>query len=107
MSASKSVQELNRELARKLIDEGRNNPQCAYLGKFVGIANGQVVAVADSWDELAGRLRQIEPDPTKTFGVEVGRDYDAVELLFFSWPYYTPEIRSHENPLRQSSPPRR
>jgi hypothetical protein len=82
MSTSQSVQELNRELARKVVEEGRNNPQSPYAGKFVGIANGQVVAVADNWDELARRLRQVEPDPSKTFGVEVDRDYDAVQDIW-------------------------
>lgn len=82
MSAAKTVQELNRELAQKLVDEGRQNPQSVYMGKFVGIANGQVVAVADDWDELARRLRELEPDPSKTFGVEVGRDYEVVEQIW-------------------------
>lgn len=77
-----TVQELNRDLARKLIAEGRSNPQSAYAGKFVGIANGQVVAVADDWDELARRLLQAEPDTSKTFAFEVGRDYDAVQEIW-------------------------
>lgn len=79
---SKTVQELNRELADKLAEEGRDNPQSAYAGKFVGIANGQVVVVADDLDEMVSRLQQIEPDPMKTFGVEVGRDYDVVEEIW-------------------------
>jgi hypothetical protein len=82
MSTSKTVQELNRDLAQKLIEEGRTNPNSVYMGKKVGIANGQVVVVADDWDELARRLLQIEPDPSKTFGVEVGRDYDAVQEIW-------------------------
>ena len=82
MSASKTVQEFNRELARKLIDESRISLQSVYAGKFVGIVNCQVVAVADTWDELARRLRQAEPDPSKTFGVEVGRDYDIVQEIW-------------------------
>ena len=82
MSNSKTVQELNRELAQQLIEDGKTNPHSAYAGKCVGIANGQVVAVADNWDELARRLRQVEPDPSKTFGVEVGRDYDVVEEIW-------------------------
>lgn len=82
MAPSKTVQQLNRELAQKLVDEGRNNPRSVYSGKFVGIANGRVVAVADNWDELARRLRQMEPDAAKTFGVEVGRDYDEVEMIW-------------------------
>src|SRR5258708_7047053 len=82
MSPSKTVQELNREVARKLVDAARDDPRSAYLGKFVGIANGQVVAVADNWDDLAARLRQAEPDPNKAFGVEVGLDYDAVQEIW-------------------------
>ena len=82
MSPVKTVQELNREVARTIVDAARNDPRAAYVGKFVGIANGQVVAIADNWDELARRLRQAEPDPNKTFGVQVGIDYDAVQEIW-------------------------
>lgn len=82
MSVTKTVQELNRELAEKLVDEGRNNPQSAYFGKLIGIANGQIVAVVDDGDELACRLREAEPDASKTFGVEVGGDDDVVEEIW-------------------------
>jgi hypothetical protein len=82
MSIEKTVQERNRELARRLIEEGRNNPQSAYAGKMVGIANGQVIVVADNWDEVDRRLMEAEPDPSKTFALEVGRDYDAVEEIW-------------------------
>ena len=82
MPSSKTVQELNRELARKLVEEGRNDPHSVHAGKFVGIANGQVVAIADNWDDLARLLLQAEPDPCKTFGVEVGPDYDVVEEIW-------------------------
>jgi hypothetical protein len=82
MATSRTVQELNRELAEKLVVEGQTNPQSKYVGKFVGLANGRVVAVADNWDDLARELRQAEPDPTRTFGVEVGRDYAAVEEIW-------------------------
>ncbi|HYV36206.1 MAG TPA: hypothetical protein VE988_10910 [Gemmataceae bacterium] len=77
-----NLQQLNGDLAKKLMKEGLNNPQCAYAGKFVGIANGNVVAVADNWDELARRLHQVEPDPAKTCALEVGRDYDAVQEIW-------------------------
>jgi hypothetical protein len=82
MSYPNDVRQRNRELAQKLIDDARRNPQGPYAGKFVGIANGQVVAVANDWDELARRLHQLEPDPDKTFAVEVGRDYQAVEEIW-------------------------
>jgi hypothetical protein len=80
--ANTDIATLNRELAQKLLDDARNNPPSPYAGKFVGIANGQVVAVANDWDELARRLRQTEPDPSKTFGVEIGRDYSEVNMIW-------------------------
>ncbi|HEV7225830.1 MAG TPA: hypothetical protein VGN42_24200 [Pirellulales bacterium] len=82
MATSKTTADINRDLADKLVNEARNNPEFIYAGKFVGIVNGQVVVVADDWDELVRRLRAIEPDPAKTFGVEIGRDYDIVEKIW-------------------------
>jgi len=81
MATAKTTADINRDLADKLVNEARNDPKSTYTGKFVGIVNGRVVAVADDWDELARRLRAIEPDPAKTFGVEIGRDYDVVEKI--------------------------
>ncbi len=78
MSATRTVQELNQELARKINEEARANPQSPYANKFVGIANGQVVVVADDLDEMDRRLREIEPDPTRCFGVEASRDHDEI-----------------------------
>lgn len=82
MATSRTIQDMNRELADKLAEEGRRDPSSIYAGKLVGIANGKVVATADDWDELDRLLRQVEPDSSKTFGVEVGRDYDAVEEIW-------------------------
>jgi pyruvate dehydrogenase complex dehydrogenase (E1) component len=82
MSAAAKVQELNRELARRINQEARTNPQSPYANKLVGIANGQVVVVTDDWDDLAERLRQAEPDPSKTFGLEASRDYDEVHEIW-------------------------
>jgi hypothetical protein len=78
MSVTNTTQERNRELADQINAEARSNPQSPYANKFVGIANGQVVVVADDLGEMIRRLRQIEPDPSKTFGVEASRDYDEV-----------------------------
>ena len=57
-------------------------PESPYANKFVGIANGQVVVVADDPDELSRRLRQIEPDPSKCFIVEASRDYSIVKYIW-------------------------
>jgi hypothetical protein len=82
MSGSSTVQDRNRELARQINEEALRNPQSPYAHKFVGIANGQVVVMADNFDEMIQRLRQIEPDPAKTFGVEASRDYGVVEEIW-------------------------
>ncbi|HMC66950.1 MAG TPA: hypothetical protein VKI65_18580 [Gemmataceae bacterium] len=82
MAAASSVQDLNRELARRINEEARKNPHSPYANKFVGIANGQVVVVADSLDEMSRRLRQIEPDPTKCFGVDASEDPDEVHEIW-------------------------
>lgn len=78
MSDSKTVLELNEELARKINEEARQDPTSPYANKFVGLANGQVVVIAEDEDEVSRRLRQLEPDPRKCFIVEASRDYDEV-----------------------------
>ena len=82
MSDSKTVLEINEELARKINEETRRDPQSPYANKFVGIANGQVVVVADDPDELGRRLTEIEPDPQKCCWVEASRDCDEVEEIW-------------------------
>jgi ubiquinone biosynthesis protein UbiJ len=82
MANSNSIQDRNRELARRINEETRQNPESPYANKFVGIANGQVVVVADNPDELSRRLRQIEPDPQKCFGLEASRNYDEVHEIW-------------------------
>jgi hypothetical protein len=79
MSGARTVQDINRELAGQINEEARRNPQSQYAHKFVGIANGKVVVVADEADEMSRRLRQIEPDPSNCFFVEASRDYSTVE----------------------------
>ena len=82
MSASLSVSEVNRELARKINEEARENPQSPLAGKFVGILSGDVVAVADDLDDLVERLRRVAADPRQTLCLEVGLDYDQVEEIW-------------------------
>ena len=82
MATASTIQELNRELARRINDEARANPLSPYANKFVGIANGQVVVVAGTLDEMARRLRQAEPDRDKCSWVEASRDYDRVEEIW-------------------------
>jgi hypothetical protein len=78
MPSIAEVQQLNQALAEKINKEARSNPNSPYAGKFVGIANGQVVIVTDDLDELGRRLDEVEPDVRRTCGVEASRDYDQV-----------------------------
>jgi hypothetical protein len=82
MPGTSTVQDRNRELAVQINEEARRDPQSPYAHKFVGIANGKVVVIANEPDEMSRRLRQIEPDPSKCFWVEASRDYDAVEEVW-------------------------
>jgi len=77
-----TAEDLNRALARQINQEARSNPQSPYTNKFVGIANGKVVVVADDLDTMVRGLRQIEPDPTKTCCVEASRDYSVIEEIW-------------------------
>jgi hypothetical protein len=79
---SSSIQQINHELARQINDEARRNPQSPYAGKFVGIVDGSVVVVADNLDDVAHRLQQFQPDPSRTFCLEAGVDYDAVAEIW-------------------------
>jgi len=82
MSSANTVLERNRELARQINEEARRDPQSPFAGKFVGIANGHFLVVADDDQEMARRLLEIEPDPRKCYGVEASRDYSVVEYIY-------------------------
>ena len=82
MSTSASILEINRDLAHRINDEARADPASCYAGKFVGLANGQVISVADDLDEAIRLLLQSEKDPQKTFCFEAGRDYNKVEYIW-------------------------
>ncbi|MBI3412163.1 MAG: hypothetical protein HY040_27855 [Planctomycetes bacterium] len=82
MPVAGDIQDLNRDLAERINREARSNPQSPYANKFVGIANGQVVVVADDLDEMSRQLRKAEPDLRRCFWVEASRDYDEVHQIW-------------------------
>jgi len=82
MVQDNSIVSANEELARQINQSARQNPNSPYAGKLVGIANGQIVVVADTWREVADRLRQVEPDPARCRCIEASADYDRVEEIW-------------------------
>ncbi|HKA06567.1 MAG TPA: hypothetical protein VKD71_04870 [Gemmataceae bacterium] len=88
MDLNNPIVAINERLARQINREARENPNSPYAHKYVGIANGKVVVVADSLHEVAQRLRQIEPDPTKCYAADASADYDKLEEI---WADYDTE----------------
>jgi hypothetical protein len=80
--AGNPVMQHNEELARKISEEARSNPGSPYAGKFVGILNGQVAVVAESWAELGRRFRPMVSNPAEALCVEASRDPDVVEDIW-------------------------
>ena len=66
----------------KLYEEAQRNSQCLYAGKKIGIANGQVVVVADEWDEVDRKLEQADSNPAHTFCIDMAQDYKTVQYIW-------------------------
>jgi len=82
MSNLEELQKANRKLAQRINEEARSDPHSPYTGEFVGIANGQVVVVAEDPGSLYYRLAEIEPDHRCVFWVEAGHDPTKIEYIW-------------------------
>lgn len=82
METVDAVRRNNEEAARRVNEEALANPQSTYFGKFVGFANGQIIVVANSLDDVVRRLDQVEADPRRTFYIEAGLDHNGVEFIW-------------------------
>lgn len=76
------VRQANRELADRLNREASSDPTSPYAGKFVGIANGRVVAVTEDLESLYYRLEEIEPDHRRVFWIEAGVDPTKIDYVW-------------------------
>jgi hypothetical protein len=81
--AMPTMEETNRTLADKILAEAKQNPQ-AYPGKFIGIANGQVVIVSDDIEAVDDRLHEVEPDSTRTYIIDLTLDENEVHEIWGS-----------------------
>jgi hypothetical protein len=77
MDKNGSIRAINERLARRIRREGKD-PKSPYANRFVGLANGKVVVIADSLTDASRSLRKIEPDGSKCYLVDVAADYDRV-----------------------------
>jgi peptide subunit release factor RF-3 len=82
MSSVIDARKINTEVAERINQEAKANPDSPYAGKYVGIANGKVVTVGDSFEEGLRLLRQAEPDNTRAYLLEVGADYSETEFIW-------------------------
>jgi hypothetical protein len=73
--------EQDRALAQRINSEVLADPKSSYAGKFIGIANGQVVAIADDEDQLDELLDRLELDSAKQFFFQAGADYNKTEYI--------------------------
>lgn len=76
-----TIDEINRQLAERIVAQARQNPQ-SYPGKFIGIANGQVVIVSDDIDAVDDKVDQVEPDPARTYIVDLTLDENKIEQIW-------------------------
>jgi Family of unknown function (DUF5678) len=84
MGKDRSIQGMNEHLAGQIGREARENPSSPYANKFVGIANGKVVAVADTLREVDLRLDEVEPNPANCRIVDTIGDYETVQEIWSS-----------------------
>jgi hypothetical protein len=85
MSDFDRVQDLNEQLARRIHEEAKRDPHSPYIHKYVGIANGRDVVIADDLEDIGPRLQQIEPDPDKCFCFWVDPDLDDYNAANEIW----------------------
>jgi hypothetical protein len=79
-----TIQKMNEDLARKVNKEALANSNSPYAGKYVGLANGQVVAIADSLRAVDRALDDVEPDRARTMTLEASVDYDRVQYIWIN-----------------------
>lgn len=77
-----TASESSRRIAEQINADVRRDPNSPYAGKYVGLANGQVVSVDADDEVVLSRLEQMEPDPEKRLCFEAGLDYESVEEIW-------------------------
>ena len=77
VSGLEEVQKVNRELAERINREARKDPTSPYAGKYVGIANGEVVVKQTGRTATGGRLTYTAANETYLM---TGKPVIAIEI---------------------------
>ncbi len=75
------VLDRNWAVACAINEEARRDSHSIYAGKYVGIANGQVVMVTDDEDELDARIMDSGTDPWSTLIFRAGANPTPAERV--------------------------
>lgn len=67
----------NIELAREINREARRNPASPYADKYVGIAQGKVIVVSKSLEEVLAALNEVAADRDDGLVMETSADYEG------------------------------
>ena len=72
----------NRELAKRINHEARTKPNSPYARKYVAIAHGQVVAIADRLSNLIRLLDEAGVAREEALCLEAGADYEGPHFIW-------------------------
>lgn len=78
-------QQRDHAFARRINHETRANPGSPYAHKYLGIANEQVVVVADSLDEVEAQLDALGYGRDDSMLLEASADYDTPIMFSSPW----------------------
>jgi len=82
MADGTSMFEVNDRLAQQIQGDVRKNPNSPYAHKYVGIANGKVVVIAETLREVDLALDAAEPNPENCRIVDTIGDYETIQEIW-------------------------
>lgn len=77
MTRTAGSEDSSQELAKRINCEARSRPQSPYAHKYVGIARGKVIAVADKLSELLRLMDEAGVPRDQGVCIEAGANYEG------------------------------
>ena len=82
MQTMTEEQQKNWVVARQLNRETRADPSSPYSGKYLGVLGQQLVAVADTLEDLEGQLDALGDHAQEAMCIEASADYDRTYMIW-------------------------